>query len=163
MTGIVLLPLVLAALSDEERGGEGVWVERFARCDALRIQRGVRPLTARERMRILLSDPFDPLNEVPEYMVGYHPSEDHKTWLVGIYRNSKFVHPHERFKWILIHEKSMDPLDPGKLVFFEEATVGQLLPTVRRYAFEMYLPIDPYLTPQNSIWEDWRRDVEYPW
>jgi hypothetical protein len=58
MTELAILSLVLAAASDVERGEEEAWADRFEEADRLRKKYGIPSLTPKERMTILLGQPF---------------------------------------------------------------------------------------------------------
>jgi hypothetical protein len=60
---LLLASLILAAASDGESAEEEAWVERFRETDAYRASFGLGPLTAAQRMRVLLGQPPIPKKE----------------------------------------------------------------------------------------------------
>jgi hypothetical protein len=78
--GLALLPLWLAATSDEEGGNEEAWAERFAQVDAERKSCGIPPLSLRERTNAIIKG--HPWPRPGDLVVGFHAK---KTWYACVF------------------------------------------------------------------------------
>lgn len=171
--GLILLPLVLAAAFDSEGKSEEDWAKRFAEVDALRTSMRVRPLTARERMSLVIGGSFGkkPKNvdlesvEVPEYLVGYVAVGEHGTtmasiswYLIVLQRESD----EDGTFWNEIHRRLI--LQHHWDLCSEESVqeVRMAREQVEEWARKLLLPFEPFVRHGERIDSDWMDHVEWP-
>jgi len=160
MVGLVLPVLLLSVASDSEGSNEEVWTERFRKADEARKSLDIPPLTARERMTILLGLP--PSLQEDSLVLGYEEDEiiqegrKYSVMYIRAYRCSK---PIRGFFDVLgdIGKASIRKFSGG----WERRNRSTAVKEIMEVATELLLPHDVSINIpgiKGDVWE-----VEYTW
>jgi hypothetical protein len=160
MVGLVLPVLLLSVASDSEGSNEEAWTERFRKADEARKSLDIPPLTARERMAILLGQPLS-LQE-GSLILGY---EEDEIVLEGKRYSVMYVRAFRCSKPVRGFFDTLESIGKAKIWKFSGGWARRnrlaAVDEVLSLAIVLLLPYDVSINTPGFKGDV--QDVEYPW